>query len=832
MQSSYLWPAYAFPTENEDVSRVKNEIIAETACGRLKSVATGFLLSTSCTTPMIVTIPLDLGLKLFRSIDDLYTASYIFRLATTGLFVSDHQRVHINRFPIDSDSYLANPFTFSFCGQHEGMESNNFVENYTVRSAKITTVWSGNILIVKHARPIQNDLGNCLVDVEGDDLLITKQFNIGYINYPPPERRLIQFPYLRSTRRKSIALPVFGHRDLREIVFRYCSFVYLSRLSTVCTELHRYVSMFFGSRVRTVLSFAFDHPLHKPFMKFLDRYQSFIVGSGAYQILDPHVNFRLNNLNIVAVCGSHSQWVNAFLQLGCVVHDVKPRMREELHRFVDSHICFLTPKGLPITLTVAKGDSISPLFLCGYTTAEAVAVGSHFAYSFYPDLLEQGFNIPLNEVLPFSEEQIRGLNLRSYFSVDNATWSKACGCSCPVLPRRTRSGVGIMSLCWRGLQDPRGDCYEPNWAANTFLYRTVSDASLPTLIMDNTCLSLQLPVHHVRDLCASGVKTSLTLFADCLKALQKHRGTKHLRSQRLDYPSVELALLFPDGTPPILTQLELLSICCSVYQWSISYTTVCTLLCPTLKHLNLNFSDVFFPPSYAQLAECFWTMPVAVPALTSLQIGLPTCYTPAELPVLQQLFHDISFTFPQLLEFDLTCDENSIAFASFLLRHPNITTLGIAIGRSENMQDQYHSATTSYKVIPLDLSTVLRSIPTLENLFVETNIGLTLGHLRVIISERPNLKRFSCKIKSGDPDDEFLIVATAYDIVLNNLPHLREFGVKFANCDNDQFRLQQKQAIRSALRVHISSPSLPLTIKVYAAASILPAVTYRGNCLC
>ncbi|KAJ3918504.1 hypothetical protein F5877DRAFT_78961 [Lentinula edodes] len=487
MQSSYLWPAYAFPTKDEDVSRVETEILADTACGRLKFVATGFLLGTSCTTPIIVSIPVDLGLKSFRTIDDLYTASYIFRLATTGLFVSDHQRVHINRFPIDSDSYLPNPFTFFFCGQHEGMESNNFVENYTVRSAKTRTVWSGNILVVKHARPFENDLDDRLVDVEGDDLrllkvivewLITKRFDIGYINYPAPERRLIQFPHLRSTRRKSVILPVFGHRDLREIVFRYCGFMTLCCLSTVCTELHAHVSLFFASRVRSVLSFAFDHPSHKPFMKFLHCHQSFIVGSAAYQILDPRVDFPLKNLNIVSTCGAHAEWVRAFIQLGYVEHDVKPRMREEFHRFVESHVAFLSPKGLAITLTVAKGDSISPLLLCGDTTAEAVAVGSHFAYSFYPELLEQGINIPLNEVLPFTEDYIRRLNLRSHFTLDNATWLKACGPSCPMLPRRTRSGVGIMSLCWGGLQVPRGDCYEPNWGSYEWRLATVCSNTL------------------------------------------------------------------------------------------------------------------------------------------------------------------------------------------------------------------------------------------------------------------------------------------------------------------------------------------------------------------
>lgn len=223
---------------------------------------------------------------------------------------------------------------------------------------------------MKHARPFENDLDDRLVDVEGDDLrllkdivewfvlschlflclmfhhsrLITKRFDIGYINYPAPERRLIQFPHLRSTRRKSVILPVFGHRDLREIVFRYCGFMTLCCLSTVCTELHAHVSLFFASHVRSVLSFAFDHPSHKPFMKFLHRHQSFIVGSAAYQILDPRVDFPLKNLNIVSTCGAHAEWVRAFIQLGCVEHDVKPRMREEFHRFVGSHVAFLSPK--------------------------------------------------------------------------------------------------------------------------------------------------------------------------------------------------------------------------------------------------------------------------------------------------------------------------------------------------------------------------------------------------------------------------------------------------------------------------------------------------------
>lgn len=123
---------------------------------------------------MIVSVPLDMGLTQYQSIDDLYTSTYIYRMFRTGLTICDDERVHINRFPIDSDALLPNPFTFYFCGQHDGLEVNNFVERHTLRLVQPDSLWSGNILVLKHAKPVNNYREDRLVDVDAEDLRVVK----------------------------------------------------------------------------------------------------------------------------------------------------------------------------------------------------------------------------------------------------------------------------------------------------------------------------------------------------------------------------------------------------------------------------------------------------------------------------------------------------------------------------------------------------------------------------------------------------------------------------------------------------------------------------------
>ncbi|KAJ3806159.1 hypothetical protein F5876DRAFT_80993 [Lentinula aff. lateritia] len=463
-----LTPGIPFPTTEKDVTTIEKLLNDDIQSGWLQSPVSAFLLGTGCTAPMIVSVPLDMGLTQYRSIDDLYTSSYIYRMFRTGLTICDDERVHINRFPIDSDALLPNPFTFYFCGQHDGLEVNNFVERHTVRLVQPDSLWSGNILVLKHAKPVNNYREDRLVNVDAEDLrvvkiilewLISKRFVSHNALYPAPLRHNLHFPNHSHIASVPSRHPVFASLELRD----------------VNAMMYKHITMFLKSRVSTVLSSAFPPSKHLLFMEYLDRYRSFIVGSAAYQVLDPRVDYTVNNLNIVALRGWRCPWASALGVLGCEELGIRSYPYENFLRFVDSHSVFLSPTGLTITLTIVKGDSITPFLVSGNSTAETVALGSHYAYSFYPDLLERGITLPLQDTFPFTHDSISLLNSRSTFDLDNTKWDFPCGRSCPMLLRRSRGGRGIASFCWGGMQSPPPDCYEPNWGS--FDWRLATECS-------------------------------------------------------------------------------------------------------------------------------------------------------------------------------------------------------------------------------------------------------------------------------------------------------------------------------------------------------------------
>ncbi|KAJ3886693.1 hypothetical protein GG344DRAFT_81447 [Lentinula edodes] len=342
MEHSTFWPGYDFPTYDASVSRVEKHILDDCATGRLHSVASAFLLGTSCSAPLLVSVPLDLGIDSYLSVDDVYTSSYIYKMAYPTFISCDHQRVYINRFPLDSDSYLPNPFTILFCTQHQGLEVNHFIEKFTVRTAKPSVVWTGNILILKHSRPCSDVAEDGLVDVEADDLrllkpivewLITKRFDIGASYYPRPTPYPVVVPPTFVRYHTVPPHPVLDHRDVREYFFGYCGFKTLTIFSAVNAKLRSHVLLFIASRVRSVLSLVFKSSSVTHFMEFLDRHRSFIIGSAAYQILDPRLHYPLDNINIVAVQGMRSEWLNAMSLLDCIEEDVQPIIRDDTPKF-------------------------------------------------------------------------------------------------------------------------------------------------------------------------------------------------------------------------------------------------------------------------------------------------------------------------------------------------------------------------------------------------------------------------------------------------------------------------------------------------------------------
>ncbi|KAH7870476.1 uncharacterized protein C8R40DRAFT_1073202 [Lentinula edodes] len=257
-------------------------------------------------------------------------------MSPTGVSECSNNRVHINSFPLQSTSYLQHLFTFYFCGQHERMATNDLIENNMLRTYDPPDyLWTGNVLVVKHAAPCTTTIADVLVNVEREDFGLIKVIlewliarNVDTrLTYPNPHRQLLTFPPVFSADPLKPPHRLFSVRDLREIVFGYCGIK----------------SLF---------------------------------------------NLALGNFDFYA----------------------------HVRQFFTSH--FLTPKGLLLTLTITKaGDSI----------AESVAVGSHYAYCLYPDLLEEGIIMPLDEDLPLSTQRRDTLNNRGNFMEDNRDWHFACG---------------------------------------------------------------------------------------------------------------------------------------------------------------------------------------------------------------------------------------------------------------------------------------------------------------------------------------------------------------------------------------------------------------------
>ncbi|KAJ3897535.1 hypothetical protein F5879DRAFT_995894 [Lentinula edodes] len=439
-----LTPGIPFPTTEKDVTTIEKLVIDDIQSGWLQSPVSAFLLGTGCSAPMIVSVPLDLGLSQYRSIDDLYTSCYIYRMFRTGLTICDDERVHISRFPVDSDALLPNPFTFYFCGQHDGLEVNNFVERHTLRLVQPDSLWSGNILVLKHAKPVNNYREDRLVNVDAEDLRVVKIILEWLIS-----KRFVSHHIARVRSRH----PVFASLELRECIYRYCGIKSLFNLASANAIMYKHITMFLKSRVSSVLSAAFPPSKHLLFMQYLDRYRSFIVGSATYQILDPRLDYTVKNLNIIALRGWRCPWASALRELGCEELGIRSYPYENFLRFVDSHSVFHSPTGLMITVTIVKGDSITPFLVSGNSTAETVAL----------------------DTFPFSHDTISLLNSRSTFDLDNSNWDFPCGRSCPMLLRRSRAGRGIASFCWGGMQSPRSDCYEPNWGS--FDWRLATECS-------------------------------------------------------------------------------------------------------------------------------------------------------------------------------------------------------------------------------------------------------------------------------------------------------------------------------------------------------------------
>ncbi|KAJ3909045.1 hypothetical protein F5879DRAFT_189984 [Lentinula edodes] len=378
----HLDPSHPFATSDNDVSIVENDIATDVKSGELVHASNGLLFGTSCMLPVLVAVPLDRGIKDYCSLDDLYTRSYIFNMSPTGVSECSNNRVHINSFPLQSTSYLQHPFTFYFCGQHEGMATNDLIENNMLRTYDPPDyLWTGNVLVVKHAAPCTTTIADVLVNVEREDFGLIKVIlewliarNVDTrLTYPNPHRQLLTFPPVFSADPLRPPHKLFSVRDLREIVFGYCGIKSLFNLALGNFDFYAHVRQFFTSRVHCVLADAFENDAHETFMEALDHFRSFIVGSAAYRIMDPRVNFALTNINIVAVSGWRALWLLTLKDLQCVETYDNPFARDNFSIYTESFQQFLTPKGLLLTLTITKGDCMLPLLIAGDSIAESVA---------------------------------------------------------------------------------------------------------------------------------------------------------------------------------------------------------------------------------------------------------------------------------------------------------------------------------------------------------------------------------------------------------------------------------------------------------------------------
>ncbi|KAJ3967504.1 hypothetical protein EV361DRAFT_488728 [Lentinula raphanica] len=248
----------------------------------------------------------------------------------------------------------------------------------------------------------------------------------------------------------------WGIRDLRYNLFSFLPITALFSLSGTCQQLRVWVQEFYEGRVTSVLGDVVPKDDVPAFLRVVNRYEGRIGGSTAYRIADPLSVFKPNDLNILVPFGCRIGIRNNLVRnWKCTVAvNGKEIGRKNLKDWSTGTSLLLTDKGYRITITESFEDSIIPLVLAGYSTAECVLMGLRSFTLLYPSLVSEGTVVKMSSFGVDMPPQCKtNLDARFNFQYSTEYLGVRCAEACPSLWRRSAAHRWCATFEWNGYAD-------------------------------------------------------------------------------------------------------------------------------------------------------------------------------------------------------------------------------------------------------------------------------------------------------------------------------------------------------------------------------------------
>ncbi|KAJ3719274.1 hypothetical protein C8R42DRAFT_643540 [Lentinula raphanica] len=416
----------------------------------------GLVIGTFSTYPTLVHIPVDAGVDDYQSIDDLDVRMYMWKSRKPSINSCCLNRFHVDHFPAQASSGLKHPYTFYFEESSSPAAFNKFIrDNILPYDFRPVPSLRGNVVIVKHTNGVIDDMTLQdwpLVEVILEWMTEHRwQFSDSCPNEIPKGKPPVK-PLGDAS--SDIANPTSGivtvslqslldKLDLCWTIFEHTPVLSLFALGATCSNIRASVQAFYRGRVIHMMATVFEAGRHSQFLQVIDHFGSRIGGSLAYRVVDPTATFTPNDLNILTPFGKAERLCEELTSVwDCVLGPGLPRVNRAGPDFCPGDTYYLkSPLGFPITITESYDDSIVPLMLTGFTTAEL-----------YPTLVENGQVLRLpceGRKIPDDFMATVRNRLDVLDSTDNL--GRPCLECCPNVWRRTAGMRGSATMHWGGL---------------------------------------------------------------------------------------------------------------------------------------------------------------------------------------------------------------------------------------------------------------------------------------------------------------------------------------------------------------------------------------------
>ncbi|KAJ3824620.1 hypothetical protein F5880DRAFT_1558463 [Lentinula raphanica] len=477
-----IFPLMRLRTTPRDVERINEHVQDWIKNGLYAGSVIGTVIGTACDGPMLVHIPVDLGINNLRSIDDLNVRPYMWMPNSPEFKSYERNREHVNHFPTDAATALDHPFTFYFEENSSRAANNNLI-----RKAGVPYDYNpvpsvrGNVLIVKHNRD-----GSMENMVEEDWMLvkvILEWIVANRWNYtatclhgiPKPLTVIRSIPAVHEAPPGALfKSPIPSHirllerilyiRDLRLTLFANTGVVTLFALGATCSTLRTWVQAFYRTRAKHLLDKVFPGLPIEDFFELLNLNEARIGGSFAYAIVDPTSIFTPRDLNILSPTAKGDSLRDMLVaEWKCTREPDEPNRPTPNNDDDPEWTMYLrSASGYTITITESDDRSLLPLMLTGYSTAECVLVGGHTFTLLYPSLVENGEVLRLPSLgRPIPDSVFDTISNRFKLLDSTEYLGRRCGECCPNIWRRTMGMRGSATLYWGGLSEGRDSRLRP-----------------------------------------------------------------------------------------------------------------------------------------------------------------------------------------------------------------------------------------------------------------------------------------------------------------------------------------------------------------------------------